>query len=469
MPTHPLQQSITRRGSAMMATLTLLVVLVAMSTALTDMSIASFQQQVDRRDDLQTMIAAESIANVAYRHIVDNWSDLDPALAQPDGEIALPTAVMDLLPDMPGMELEATIHHISGTTPLDYVFLVRGTAAAGDPSDPENYLRHRVELIASSSLNSTTTTTTTDGISFVHAMYAILGYDFKGSATTDSYDSSLGAYGGGNSGGNKGDLGSNGFINVQKMGNINGASVKEKIGLPPPTVDFDLAYQEAQNEAAAAGKSVTAWGDVSHVASTTPLDLDAAGSPYYMTSLTLDDTAVVNVSGDVKIFVDGPLQMLDALTKYDTTDPDSRLTIVQSDNNGANDISFRINGNDGLGDIATHQADKFLYYTELSKQMTFNGNGAMCGVFVAPNATIKLNGTFDYYGAFIARAFGNNVDTSDPDAMGRVNGNFAFHYDEQLANLNQDTATTTATITTPAPTPVISGWRSFRLGFHFQD
>ncbi len=51
-----------------------------------------------------------------------------------------------------------------------------------------------------------------------------------------------------------------------------------------------------------------------------------------------------------------------------------------------------------------------------------NGNGSFGGVLIAPNATVKLNGTFNFYGAL------------EVGTISQISGNFSLAYDSELSS-----------------------------------
>src|SRR3954467_4989998 len=93
-----------------------------------------------------------------------------------------------------------------------------------------------------------------------------------------------------------------------------------------------------------------------------------------------------------------------------------KLLIYQNDYDSTKG-GTTFNGNNATGILK--DPSKFVMASAYSGNITFNGNASWGGVLYAPNANIKLNGTFDYFGSLIVKSMDR----------GEVNGSFAFHFD----------------------------------------
>lgn len=466
----PLPSCQARAGNALVAVAVAVVVLLTMVTTLGDLTLAGYRQQLSQRQQLDRLFAAESAANLAYAHLQADYreliaDELDPIddSEDPDAGYAVPLAdqygididVVD------GLGLVARIYHTAGTTDDDRVFLIRGTATAGEAEDPMGYARHRVEFVV-----RTETVTV-----FSQAMFAIEGYDFMGSAETDSWDSRDGPYDP-DLPGWEGDLGSEGAIYVpdNKLDDPDDPTddpdvkgqVNDQQEAPLPEFSFaDMLAQYPPRTDLSGTEIDTAWvrnADADADNGTNTWLLAAAGSPYEVRAVDLGNKDVISISGVVRLFVHEHIDLSQTAFVYAAG---AQLIIYQDDYDTGAGTGMQLNGNDAVGHIidpgdGTLQAmpADLQFYTAYDGLMTMNGNGMFSGVLYAPDATIKLNGTFDFYGSVIARAFASQVGGAGE--QGRVNGTYHFHYDESLGDLDPDLT----------PRLVLSGWRAFGLGYH---
>jgi hypothetical protein len=298
------------------------------------------------------------------------------------------------------------------------VYYMRGTATFGTAADPNTWRTRRVETLFVPYPTNV----------FVRAMFAHRGYDFQGDADTDSWDSGGGttAYADQVVKGTKGDLGSEGDIYVQKPGNVQG-KVDDFITFPLPPIEFDETHSYS----------------IPDVLNTSTI-LSAGTYRFKYIQLDDGDSDLITIDGNVLIYVDGPIDIMvkkDTVIKYASAA--SKLTIIQKDYdpNEKNpdgtamwpikESIIDVNGNDVVGNIDNPM--QFMLLTQYSGEMSMNGNGIFGGALYSPNATLKLNGTFEFYGAVIADAFASKTLTGDE--QGKVNGTFSFHYDEQLAKV----------------------------------
>ena len=72
-----------------------------------------------------------------------------------------------------------------------------------------------------------------------------------------------------------------------------------------------------------------------------------------------------------------------------------------------------------------YAANFMCWCTDAVTSMAFSGNGQFCGVLVAPNASLALNGGGNSNEDFIGSIIASTIT---------LNGHFSFHYDEALRN-----------------------------------
>lgn len=462
-----------RRGVAIITTMVLIITLVAMSATLTKLTVSGMTQQEYRADTTTLLLSAESGVNLAIAHLQQNYTSLlapggDLDLDDPNKDmIVVPLADYadaDLDPSamINGHTLDVSIAYQQRNTEKDSVFLITSTASDGAADEPGHYRRTVVE----------TTVAPIPQQVFDNAMLAIEGYAFTGNAGADSWDSASGDFDTAAPSGGFGDLASEGDITTGSSTTFD--NVYDNREFPLPVFD----YQTEKNSAGAltpigGGDGVVdnAWVGGSHT---------LTSGAYSCTAIDLSGNNHLVIDGEVSIFVDEHVILNpnnnDRIIQYvhplgsapNQTDPPtdpplapSVLSIYQGDYTGT-DSSFDNNGG-FIGDVektggsgqhftASSFPANFRVLTEYSGLMTMNGNGHTSGIFFAPQATVKFNGTFNFYGSVVAQRFDTSL--SGGTQSGKVNGTFDFHYDESLAELDLDTSVSI----------LITGWRTYNLG-----
>lgn len=462
-----------RRGSAMVIAAVLIFILGSLAITLTETTVSNFKGEQRRADDLALAMAAESAANIALDHLQRNSSmlksDLEPSLraaqlpnmadvdaAKPNAEltgtmgvdrvhgmaigarwcyVGQRAVIKVVEADMPRLKV------VSIGTPdsmTQDVYFIRAWATAGTSDDVATWRTRRVEMLFVPYPQEV----------FVRAMFAHKGYDFQGNATTDSWDSASGTYDPATANRN-GSLGSEGDIYVQKPDNIGGEqNIHDFINFPLPPVEFDTTIPLESP-------------DILDVTTT----LDATSSDKYrFSAIDMEKTDVLTVKGAVTVYVDGPVRFAPNKTVAPIVyaDASSRLTIIQNDFqpsqnpawSGIDNTLDQMNGGESFGDPA--HPSRLLFISAYSGECTFNGGAQFGGVLYMPNATLKMNGTFDFYGSVIAEAFASKELTGE-DAQGRVNGTFSFHYDESLSKLKLPLPSRIGVVGWYTSNPVVGG------------
>jgi hypothetical protein len=483
--THPLIPR-SRRGSALVVSSIVIITIAGLSIALTDLTIGRFGEQRVRQAQVDLLAATESAANETV-----NWLRVNPAVQDALKNLAvsspgfptattstsavlvsgsLPSGLPEVFPSLVGAGGSSganganlrnscsvqtkVIKVASSAIPSVWDgserFIVYTTAAAGDPSRPDTVRRQRVETVitaisttVSSTIPSTSTSLVpTPAYPFTRGLFAINGYDFKGTATTDSWKSDSNGdgiadtpyvkpasytVGGPNS---NGDVGSNGVLGAGAY-------------------DTSKVHGEATANAGAALPSVaynppaSGYTSLSTITNNATITGTSTGTTIYrVPSINQGNNRSLTItgSGTVVIYVDGVFNVGDVKFAAGST---AKLVIYQNDVSGKG-CSF--NSQNIVGD--PNDPSRFLFVTAFSgtgsNEMKLNGGAKFSAVVLAPNAGIKFNGNSDFYGSFVARDF-----------SGAVNGTFSFHYDESLAGkswgtiMTEVTTTTTTTVTTP--------------------
>jgi hypothetical protein len=495
-----------RRGSALVISSIVVITIAGMSIALTNLTIGRFGEQKARQAQVDLLAATESAANEAI-----NWMRVNPAAQDLMKRMAvsspgfptstystssvlvsarLPNGTPEVFPALVtgesmassagankaglrnGCQVETKIIKVaSSATPSVWDgserFIIYTTAQAGDSSRPDTVRRQRVETVitaVSTTVSSTTTTTTTTSVPtaaypFTRGLFSINGYDFKGTARTDSWKSDSNGdgiadtpyvapasytVGGPNS---NGDVGSNGVLGsgaydtskVHGTATANAGATLPTVTYSPPSSGY-TALTSITNNATVTGSGT----------GTTIFRVPSINQGNNK-SLTISGT------GTVVIYVDGTFNVGDVKFAAGST---AKLVIYQNDVSGKG-CSF--NSQNTVGD--PNDPSRFMFITAFSgtgsNELSLNGGAKFSAVVLAPNAGIKFNGNSDFYGSFVAKDF-----------SGAVNGNFSFHYDESLAGKSFGTIMTdiTTSSTTTTTTPVLSmlaptAWNVRNIGY----
>ena len=139
-------------------------------------------------------------------------------------------------------------------------------------------------------------------------------------------------------------------------------------------------------------------------------------SRYNLSSLNIGNGSTVTVYGDVTIVVDGETDIKGELI----IDPDSSVEIYIKDD-------MNVGGN-GIVNEGSEPSSLQIYAVGNNVgEVKMHGAGTLYGVIYAPDSNVDLKG-----GGSVASVFGAIV--ADRITM---NGNYSFHYDEDLADLGE--------------------------------
>lgn len=477
--THHRSHAAARRGSALLLAMAMVVTLAAMAVTLTTITINRTQEQTRRQNEVRLLVATESGAHETMDWMQSNPNSIKVLPAHPevilgvgltkivDGNVitltpeeklerqyelvkALPasrkivsttqptsnrifnaltmsngaTAPGQLANMRNGCTVEAIIVCLKQTEPANSwpdgfeKFLVFVTATQGSiATDATSYRRRRVATVVSTSTMKV----------FKQTMYAFDGYQFMGSASTDSWPGPPALPTPANNTRN-GDIVSGNVVTRRGGATVSGDIISNK-SIELPTLTYDPPA-----------------GAINLGSISAPRVLNGP-TVVRATQMTTAGELTITGSGDVELYVDGPINTKKIIMAAGST---ARLIIRQSDYNiGLGDSQFDLNGGAIIGDIGgggvSPDPSRVMLLSNYSGNMRWNGNGQMSAVVFAPYANMSINGTFNMWGSVVSRAFD-----------GRVNGNFKFHYDDSLANLSLPLA----------PQLTAAGWHSVNLGIH---
>lgn len=237
---------------------------------------------------------------------------------------------------------------------------------------------------------------------------ALFGRDslkMSGNSDTDSYDASLGSFGGSNVG-SKGDVGSNSAINVSGSAQVSGAAtpgVQEQVtlsGSAKVTGSTAAATSPRILPFPAVPAGAIDLGEISLKGKETKT---LTPGTYILSSLSLSGQGTLkidNTTGPVTLYLTGDLSMNGDGIENLSGLPD-RLSIIQAEN----------------------------------RSVSFGGNSTFYGTIYAPGSSLTFGGGTTLFGGFI----GQDVSAG---------GTATIHYDENLRR----------TSTTPSALRVMSQW-----------
>lgn len=501
-----------RTGSALVVSSIVIITIAGMAIALTDLTISRYSEQKYRQAQVDLLAATESAANETIRWVKDpnNTVVLDalrdlsvtnnpgfPTSKESTSAVLVSSSLPAGLPEV-FPALGSKTYTGGGTSPSSYTasttatantanrrnacvvetkiikvaslqtpsawdgserFIIYTTAESGDRSRPESVRRQRVETVLEAVPTKTTmpvvTQVPTPAYPFTRGLFSLNGFDFKGTATTDSWKSDSNGdgvadtpyttpasytKGGPNS---HGDVGSNGVLGsgAYDFNKVHGdATANANAGLPnvtyaPPT---------------------TGYTDVGTISTNTTLNGSGGTTIYRATAVQHKNrnTMTIDGSGTVVLYVDGAFNVGDVKFAAGST---AKLIVYQNDIGGKG-ASF--NAQNTIGD--PNDPSRFLYVTAFSgtgaNEMSLNGGATFSGVVLAPYAGIKFNGGSSFFGSFVSKDF-----------SGAINGNFSFHYDESLAGLSwgsvmEDVTTEVDVYDTPIMSPI--AWNIKSVGYN---
>ncbi len=252
------------------------------------------------------------------------------------------------------------------------------------------------------------------------------GVDLGSNAEIDSFDSTLGDYGGSNIG-SEGDVGTNastyGCVFLNSNAKIYG-SVVSGIGSDPET---DIVIQ---SNATISGvkQSLTREKDMSSVPA--PEDLIFRGD-YYLdgnnsatisesgeySSFNLSSNAKVTITADVTLYISGDFSMRNK-TNIEIADGVTAKIYLGG--------SFDQRSNTSINNLSEDPTKLMVFGTDsFTGEMEWNSNSDFWGAVYVPKADVRFRSNTDFYGSIIGKSFD-------------LNSNARIHYDKALAELNFD-------------------------------
>lgn len=268
---------------------------------------------------------------------------------------------------------------------------------------------------------------------FTYAIYVKTTISFSNSASTDSYNSSLGLYNVGGNKGSNGDIGTNSTANpaitLSNSAKVNGdASVGGSaatgivlnntaditgissggITLSLPSVPVPVPPSGSWTTSPYTSLSGSSVGNL------------WAGS-YRASQLALSNSAELNINGDVTLYVTGNINLSNS----------SKINI----NSGAK-LTVYIDGtfnsaNSAVLNNTTKIPANFMLYSRYSGSngINFSNSGSMYGVIYSPDTNITYSNSYETYGALIAKSI-------------TLSNSSKVHYDEALQNISPAFSTT---------------------------
>ncbi len=249
---------------------------------------------------------------------------------------------------------------------------------------------------------------------FKYAAYSQDELTISGQGFTDSYDSSLGVYGGANVG-TDGDIGSGTLVDASGQAFVDGDIIIPEGATSPDSKYYSGTVEEEDNpplEPVTVPANLAALPNGGSISSTTTLP--PGDYQYWMfnlsskTTLTITGPANIYLTGDTSISVSGQAEV-----------------IIDSASTGPVNIYFdgdvSLSGQ-GIANETSLPSNLIMYGTSTSSQtIDLSGQADFYGAIYAPTSEMSLTGQGGLYGSFI----GDEVT---------ISGQGGVHYDAALGS-----------------------------------
>ncbi|MBU1044160.1 MAG: hypothetical protein KJ915_07165 [Candidatus Omnitrophica bacterium] len=264
-------------------------------------------------------------------------------------------------------------------------------------------ITRKVEVLVSKANNSL----------FKYAAFAEGTLSLSGQGSTDSYDSSLGAYGGANIG-SDGDVGSNTEFSGSGQAYVDG-DINIPVGETAPAANYYSGTVIEEDKPTLTTVSVpanlTTLTNLGSISSTTTLN--PGDYQYWMINVASHTT--VTLVGPINLYLTGTTAIKVAGQAEIYIDPASAGPVnIYFDG----DVSLT---GQGITNGTSVPANLILYGTGTTQDIKLSGQGDFYGGIYAPNSDLKLTGQGSLLGAFV----GNTVT---------ISGQGGIHYDTQLGS-----------------------------------
>ena len=312
-------------------------------------------------------------------------------------------------------DYDITVRDYSGNT-----VVIESTGYYPNRTDA-NALVRKVEMMASKDSTSL----------FEYAAFAEGALSMSGQAYTDSYDSSLGVYGGSNVG-SEGDVGTNTAFSGSGKAYVDG-DVNIPVGETVPDSKYYSGSVVEEDKDSLTEVTVPA----------TLLSLSNGGSISNTTTLTPGDYQywMINLSSKKTVTLVGPINLYLTGTTAISISGQAKIYIDPSSSGPVNiyfDGDISLSGQ-GITNGTSTPSNLILYGTGTSQEVTLSGQGDFYGGIYAPNSELVLSGQGGLYGGFV----GDTVT---------ISGQGGVHYDTQLG---EDTSSGSSEFT-------IDSWRDLQ-------
>jgi len=262
---------------------------------------------------------------------------------------------------------------------------------------------------------------------FNYGAFGATSVNLSNLASTDSYNSQIGAYGGSNVGA-EGDVGTNstaaGAIIVNNNATVNGDAVVGTLGDPATgIVTGSGATITGTRTAESENKDMPSVPAPTGLANCGNLSVAIGGTQTISASgqygnITVNNNAILNISVDCTLYITGTL----------TLSNNSQLNIT----NGARvQIYFggnwSIDNNSTINNLSQDPTNLIMYGTDtFTGSHTFSNNTATYAAMYFPKADITIYNNGAIYGSVIAKsvALANNADIHFDEALLNVQPNF---------------------------------------------
>lgn len=259
-----------------------------------------------------------------------------------------------------------------------------------------------------------------NGALFSHAAFAQNSISLSNNVTTDSYDSSVGNYGGANIGTN-GSIGTNGTTagtvaigaNVTVQGNAStGAGGTVTTGANSTISGTTTHTNNVTLSSVTIPSELSGLADSGTISTTTTL---SAGD-YKYAAIDLSNNKTLTVDGNVRLYLTGTSAFSAGNNVTINISAGSSLTVYS-------DGSINFDNNSVINNVSK-KPDKFLIYSAYTGAdgVLISNNGSIYSAIYAPETDISVTNNGSFFGAVV----GKTVSMSN---------NASLHYDQALTSI----------------------------------
>ena len=279
-------------------------------------------------------------------------------------------------------------------------------------------------------INRKVTCIATKNSVFNYAGFGSSSVTMSNSASTDSYDSSLGRYNVNGNIGSNGDIGGNADISMSNSADINGnASTGPSGTFSDPTHQYVSGTVTHANNVSL--PAVTVPSTLTGLASGGAINLSNSGTQtinsgnYKFSTINLSNSAALTINATtapVNIYLTG--------NNTSVSISNSAQIIIPATN--TQPVTFYTDGGTSISNGSlvnnSYAPSNFLLYSTSNRAINISNSGSFYGAIYAPSASVNMSNSSTIYGSIIAGSL-------------NMSNSAAIHYDKALQNISISSST----------------------------